>query len=955
MRQWSEGDATVLLLEPEAGGRVTLRAGDATLSAESVAVWLTKIPGTSRRAAQVALVGDALLVDGGVERGGETLGVDLVVEGRLNLQVAERRPEDASALPAYQQALAARPAAVEPTVPDDDNPPDNPSQDDPRPDDPPDTRPAPEGVPVSLQVGRLRTLQGEDGRLIVEVSDGVFVLQRGDDGSLTELRADRGVIFTAVEQLEHLADGDAAVDWRSRVTGVYLEGDVRVNYLPEAPVRRAARASDEQRLTAEQAFYDFVTGRATLTRAVLHTSAELPNAVPLTVRADTIRRVAENEYVATSAEVTTSRFASPSYSLNAGRIFVRTRPGSGGRPTRTVFGGDNFTLRTFGVPVFYFPFVRGVTIDQRLPLRKLAYGDGRDYGQSIETTWGVFETVGATPPESLDATYSLDYFTLRGPRLGLDVKYSSDLFLPFEEERPSNFRGKAKFELLTDDDGVDRLARRRRVRPEDQTRYRLSYEHLQFFPGGAATGGTDYALGLRLGRTSDPTYLGQWDKSRFNNGPPHDFQLWVEQRSGNERLVAEFATATTSFTTSADLFQENLYVARYPELRYGRIGDRLGPISVTSRVRLGLLSFDRLSPNIARDFGFPIGSPPDEPIGIAGFPAFGYTGRTADTEARLDLRQQAALPIDLGPLRAMPFVVGRVTGYTDSPDGDALARAFAGGGVRLGTVFTRVDDQIYSRILDIDRMRHVVEPYALAFAGAATTGLEEAYIYDEGVDPYDTVQLVQVGLRQRWQTYRGPPGRKRSVDVFDVNVSAAWFGEGRDPDLVRPPFSPITADDFRGYALASQPELSVPRDTAEGSALWRVSDSTALVSDAAVTLGEGDLVTAAGGLVARRGSRLGYRIGGRYVRPLDQLVLSAGGNYRISDRYSTSLSTRFDLDLGEFRSTRLRLTRQFEQATLSFTFYLDRIDDDQGIQFQLTPRGLPIPGFGSDTLDDLRQ
>lgn len=943
---WTEAGETILLLRGNEDVPVTLASGEAVLSAERAVVWLRKLPGTARRRADVVLLGAASLDAGGVERTGTELAVDLVVDGRVNVDAPERTVREATDSIDYRRAVSLRPAVeaapagpspADPTAPDGQpstTPIPSPA--------PPTTAPRPVAVPVTFQAEQLRTLPGPDGKTVVEATGGIYVSRRTEDGDLVELQADRAVVFTNLDRLDEADDGD----WRRQVKGVYLEGDVRVVYTPGHSRDRQRPEGQEQRLRAERAYYDFATERATLTDAVLHTASGGRENLPITLRADTIRQLAEGRYEALGAEISTSRFARPSYSLNASRVFVREDPGIGGAPPRTVFGGNNFTARLYGVPVFYFPVVRGASLDNRLPLRSVSVGNSRNFGTFALTDWGLWETFGGTPPRSVDAVYELDYFSERGPRVGLRADYGGDLLLPFNDGSPILFDGEFLARLLNDQ-GVDDLPGRRPDLEPPEWRYRVDAEHRQFFPGGGETGGQDFALFLRLGFLSDPTYLPVWDQERFNYGRPHDALLALQRRRGNELLGLEVNVATNEFPTIADEVQENAKVERFPELRYGRYGDRIGPFTLTSRNRLGVLALDRLSNDLADDFRF---RQPLSGFGIdwgIGLPSYGYTGLHEQAVTRLDLRQELSAPLTFGPLRALPFVVGRFTGYSDSPEEGALARVFGGAGLRIGTTFARVDNGVYSRLLDLDRARHLIEPYAAAFTGLTNVGREELFIYDEGVDGYDEFSAVQVGLRQRWQTYRGPPGGKRSVDVLDINVSASLFDDVPDetPDLRSALRAP---GDFRGLYFDSLPEASLARDAADAAARWRVSDQTAIVGDTAVSLEDYEFITAAGGLIADRGDRLRYYVGGRYVRPLDLVTLNAGGAYALGDRYFISGRTSVDIDTGDLRNNRLSITRRFERVFVDVSLYLDRIEDESGIQFVIRPADIGGAAFGSD-------
>src|SRR5437667_368336 len=74
-------------------------------------------------------------------------------------------------------------------------------------------------------------------------------------------------------------------------------------------------------------------------------------------------------------------------------------------------------------------------------LREIQTGNSRNFGFNIRTKWGLFETLGVVPPEDLDISYRLDYFSDRGPALGLDGDYGGG-FISDTTKRAWNFEGK---------------------------------------------------------------------------------------------------------------------------------------------------------------------------------------------------------------------------------------------------------------------------------------------------------------------------------------------------------------------------------------------------------------------------------------------------------------------------------------------------------------------------------
>ena len=82
-------------------------------------------------------------------------------------------------------------------------------------------------------------------------------------------------------------------------------------------------------------------------------------------------------------------------------------------------------------------------------MREIGFTNRTDLGYSFLSDWGLFETLGQTPPRSLDAAYRLDYFEERGPGFGVDAAYGGG-FVTEESRQPWNFKGDLKSYFIND-------------------------------------------------------------------------------------------------------------------------------------------------------------------------------------------------------------------------------------------------------------------------------------------------------------------------------------------------------------------------------------------------------------------------------------------------------------------------------------------------------------------------
>lgn len=929
---WTLDATNVLLVE----GPVTIETDRATLSAQDAVIWLAPLPGAGDlRRAEIALLGDATLTQPSLRRSAQRLLVTTEVRGNVRVTAQDRTVRDLSDSDLYRRAVALR-GAPSPTLR---ITPDEPAAASARPAVPTAaaTQPARDMPPLFFELRNFRTIRTNDDRLALVLSGGITLFQRRDEAFL-EFQAENAVLFTTLKYPLKQSALEEIGEIRDAVTALYLEGDVRINYTPETEPRAPERDPREaQRLEAERVFYDLQIDRAILTDAILHATEVLHDPerlLPLVVRAETIKQLAltpeRAEYVADDVTLSTSTFATPSYALAADRIYVRRTDAGPRVGHRTSFLARDPTVEVFGLPVFWLPAIGGSVTDRGTALRGFQVSQSRSFGLGVQTEWGLFETLGRVPPEDLDATYSLDYYTDRGPAAGLDAAYSGG-FVTETTREPWTFEGTFD-SYLVHDDGEDDLGRRRLdVEHDGDLRGRALWQHQHFFP-------SDWQLQLRAGYVSDPTFLEEWFEDDFNDGLPHDLSAYLKRQRDSEAFTLLLNIDPNEFPTTADLLQELFSVERMPEVGYFRVGDSLGDratlfsFNTVSRLRFQESDASPAEQGFRPGFGPGIAS-----LGV--IPPVIDPDLPSGWNERADFRQELGLPFSLGQFKAVPYVVGRYTGYTDSPDGNGEDRVFAGTGVRVSTAFWKVDDSVRSRLFDLHRIRHVVEPELHAFTSTSTVQRDELFVYDPEIDAINDVAAIHLGVRQRWQTQRGGPGRWRSADFFTLTLGANFFDDEEEEQ--NPP------QEFRGIYFHSLPEASVARDSFVADALWRVSDTTAVVGDANFNLEEDELATAGLGLAVQRDEQLSYFLGTRHIEVLDADIVTFALNYQFTAKYALGLFQSYDFGDDERARSSATLTRRFDRFFVSLRAYHDQIDDESGVSFNIYPEGFTRAGLGN--------
>ena len=973
---------------------LTIDTDKTKLSANSAVIWVTPVPGSvlNRQRVEIALIGNATLDQSTIERSGDRLFVSTVVDGSLRLCVQTRDVTDPRGSALYKIASDIRPMILAASQQQGNLSIQRPWIDIPasQPATQPTTMPTPES-PVSFSAADLQTTTNTpDGKIAIILRGNVLLLQHRPNGDLIELAAQECVLFTSMTNFTQM-QGDST---QSAIVGAYLQGDVRINMTPAQ--RGGGRQVGEQRLRADRVYYEFATDRAVLTNAVMQTyDPKIP--FPLTMRANIAKQLALGEYNAQGTTLTTSQFLDPSYAIHADKIYVRQYNLDDGYGTRMAYQGDDVKFKVFNAPVFYLPHAQGEMTQNGEAVRNLELGSAHGSGFGIETEWGLFESLGELPPPGIDASYRADYYSDRGPAFGFDTKYKGGQIAQTTKDG-WNFQGDFTGYVVPHDEGYDDLGRYRAdIDHYGDLRGRVLWEHQQILPD-------NWQVQARAGYVSDPTFLPEWYQKPFNDADSNDLSLYLKHQKDTEAVTFLLQYNPNSFVTNADDLQNRFVTARddpyqtlgslddrpfvvdrLPELGYYRIGDSLDNDKFTFisqntadglRMNEGsavLGTYDD-SPSINdRDdsYGFAVNNKRDR-FALPGIPSLGYTGQTQDYVLRADSRQEIDYPIDAGQFKVVPYVMGRYTGYSDSPDGDPQNRLIAGTGLRATTSFWKVDDTAESDLFDIHRVRHVIEPEVDLFASGTTVDRDDLYIYDDTTDGINGVSAASFWIRQRWQTKRGGPGMWRSVDFFTFDVGITGFSN--TPDDVSNPdrayaetlnangtfdyntkeFGPQSNRGFRGLFFESTPEASEARSNIAANTSWRISDTTLMLGDANWNIRQQELATAAVGLLVGRGDRVTYYAGLRYIGLIDSTIASFSTTYELSEKYTINFAAAVDLASTSSKGGSVSVVRKFDRFYAGIGAYYDAVERQSGFTISLYPEGAAT-SVNSGQLQKLQQ
>ena len=907
--QWKQADGTLVLLFQ---GDFRLDAGDRRLIARDAVVWINsgRTDPANRRFwdLTVYLWGDAEVHEpaGTITTDDRLLVSNLRTFGRLVKFHDAHAPESMEESVLYQEALRERTLIESGRDPDADPSLEvsKPGQAGPRTD-------RPQRV-ISYRIPFTEPATTPSGETVQVARGRVYFSQSGGSGGLIEIQADNAVVFPATSGSDILlreevgGEGDVIgepdrgqdpqgrdpeqepreSDVSSRISrqirGVYLEGDVVLS-------------AGSRFVRADRLYYDFENERALILDAVLR--VEIPQrGIPIYIRADEIRQLSATEYLADSARLTTSEFYTPHYHIGAERVYIhdKTQRGAavtGGAEIQGEYEMRNLTLNVGGLPIAWWPYSRGEFRTSETAMRSFRIGYSDDFGAGVETRWHLFNLLGAPSPPGFDSTLRLDYFNERGPAVGVNLDYEFD----------------DSFGLLRSyfihDDGEDNLGRFRDNTPDTSERGRFTLRHRQYLP-------RDWQLTFEISYISDPNFLEEYEESEFDEGKEQETLIYLKRARGTEAITFLANWRLLDFVTQTE---------HLPDLGYRRIGDTwFDPIVLYHESRLGVV---RMRPDDRRFFN----------------PFRRDNTRQTDSVFRTDVREEAELPLKLGPLNLVPFATVRGSFWDSAPHRDgSLWRGFASYGARGSMQFSRVFDEVKSQLLDIDRIRHIIRPDFAAWWAHSSARSTRITPFDEGVETIDGFYGGMIGLRQTWQTKRGVGDNRRTVDLLTLNLEAGFFGGDVQVNEIS-----------NGYVNPIRPEDSRTRNYFAGDLIYRMSDTTSLLYDFNFDLNDGSYDQHNVSLAIERLPRLAYVFGVRHAGDIDMNLVGGGFNYKLTEKHIIAARSWFDIDTGQAGEVALTYIKKLPRWYVGFNFEYDQVDDDFSLSFSFWPEGVPEWALGS--------
>ncbi|MGH7244142.1 MAG: hypothetical protein ACREJD_12070 [Phycisphaerales bacterium] len=593
--------------------------------------------------------------------------------------------------------------------------------------------------------------------------------------------------------------------------------------------------------------------------------------------------------------------------------------------TENYIDAKNITLNAEGFPFFYWPYYEG-TIDEPL-LRDLQAENRTGSGFAIKSRWNAYRLIGLKGTPFTRADVMLDAYFSRGPGLGTNLAWAGP-----------DANGSALMYGLFNDHGTDVLPTGERHKYDGENRGIVLMDH-------ALALNDKWTLLGEGAYQSDANFVESFYPEMAQTRREFTTELYLRRLEDNTEFTTNLKGSTNSFITNEYLLQsQGYYVSKAPELQYLRQADPLlsgwfgDVLTWTQEYRAGMMGmkFDDVTPSY-RGFSNPalsqqiFGIDPNQTLAQS----LQAQGNISQQVFRFDTRQQVDAKIEMGPVNFVPYGVVRLTGYdhnfqqfsnnAGSTDDDRYRLWGATGGT-LSTQIQRVDNSADSRLFDIHRVRHIIEPSMTLFTAATNRDSSTLPTYDENVEAIAKGSSFRAGVNQIWQTQRGSPGHYYSVDVFTLDANYVDSTSSTDTR------SPV------GRFFDFRPELSSFGKYGNLDSAWRVTDATTLTGGTVYDFNLNQQARTSAGIIVQQTPDVTANVDFRYLNALDLTTLGGGLAYRLANQYVVTLTASYDLTNNQLQGIGAEVKRDFQSMRLGFNIAHSEISGQTSFGFTLTPR-----------------
>ena len=755
-------------------------------------------------------------------------------------------------------------------------------------------------------------------------------IQSSEINQLAPFQGDRTSRLTILA--DNIVQWETSLPNGTSVRELYMDGNV-------------VFAKDGRTIEAQQMYYNVTTRQGTILDALVLTS------VPgyegkIKLRADVLQQIDENNLQAIGAALTTSRLGFPRYWVQSEALALTRQPtyeydergnlvfdpATGG----PAIGDDYFVqaegnrLYVGGRPLFALPTYQTNLSDPSTLLRRFRIGNDDIFGFQLGTGWDLYRLLGIRKPAGTDWIGLLDILSERGVGFGTEFNYRRNELFGIPGRVEGSYRS-----WFINDDGEDFLGQGRAgLIPEEEFRGRSIGRHRHEFGPGSV-------LRAEFGFISDRNFLEQFFERQWDTAKDATTGIWLERNIG-----------TQSFNLTAD-YQINDFFTQtswLPRLDHFTIGQ---PIFNNRAIwhNRSSIGYARLRQANA----------PTDPTDLSQFDPLAW--EVDATGLRAHTRQEIDFPIQVGPGKVVPYLLGDLGYWQEDINGEDVFRGVGQIGVRASLPLSKIDPNIQSTLWNVNGLAHKVSLDLDAFWADSSEDIERFPLFDPldddaqehfrrrflfntfgltagedvplefderffalrsglqsnvtspSAEIADDLAVITVGARQRWQTRRGAPGRQRVVDWITLDSKISFF-----PNADRDNFGSgagLFDYDFR----------------------WHLGDRVTILSDGFADFFEDGLRTFSVGAFAERPEVGSLFVGFRSIEgPISSNILSASTVYRLSDTWGIKAGAQIDFGETGTIGNRLGVVYIGESFLWEVGFNFDASRDNFGIRFGFEPR-----------------
>ncbi len=751
------------------------------------------------------------------------------------------------------------------------------------------------------------------------VADGAVAIDYKPVGGSDELgrlrlTAERAVIFITPGSLEDLAGRDLSAE---DVKGVYLEGAVT-----------AVAERDEYEVRAPRMYYDFATDRAIMVDAVLRTYDRKTRS-PVVARAGELRQLARHEWTMSNASLSASSFATPTLALAADTARLIRQPATidaqgQGVDATVVMESTGNSIQLDGTPIFYWPHFKGSPGD--VPIEGVRAGWQRYRGVYVETTWDVYALLGMVPSQGEELELELDGWSARG--VGAGITWSQDTL-----DTVSRLR---LYGLL--DSGTQRTDANVEQPVPTHHRWEALWESTTALS-------PEWTVQTQVSSFSDSTFVSAWRQEAFRNHREYETSAFLRWQDENAEFSLLAKYDLNNFVSNSWLMgSQGFTLDEFPRAALRFFGADLFERAtwtsewIFSRFRANIpdgTAFDNGAPVTAfidPITGMPIGA--GDPIAMA----INNANIHGDWAMRGISSHHLAVPLQYGPVSVTPFAHAQFQSFlqqeANMPADADSTRLIGGAGVTVSTSLQRIWNDVEHRVLDLHRLRAVVEPSVTAWWADSTFdpgNVAENPQYDPWIDGTSRGGAVRFAVRSTLQTMRGGPGQ-----WFDVDWLKAEFGAviAHDESARRYP----TPQWFQSNPLYSQLGTF-----ADGRVRWQVGEGLVAMSEGVWDFDAEQFARGMIGVQLTHTPRFMTAVEFRHIEVPDAFVAANGiiaadaargqlltmaAQYEVGDLYNVRIRPTWNFAENDWQYLRADVTRAFPDFDLDIYVRYDRINGE---------------------------